>query len=379
MTLQTFTSEDLRRFQRALEGDPTAIQWVKSLSRKEAGAALRDHNRRETHTAATDVANHNHTDAANDGGGMAGALVDDYVDLTEAAAPGTPGSGLVRVYVKTDGKMYIKDDAGAETDLTAGGGITVKEIDGTPNVSGVSTIRVTNGDLTDDGAGQVTIATGGGGGGTTWEEAVASGNGPGKSLDDEFADASKTGWTEVTVSGTATWTEGEDVLSVLFNSQTSGDMAHAIKSIGSLTTGDYIECGMRMSGQDQNFLIGGILFTDGTGSGANQVNIGWQAQGAGSDIVMRSGTVTNLNATDHWTANMMQNTVEPWLHFRLTYVSANTWKGEWSPDGVTWTDFGNGNQSFTMTPTHMGMWVSSFGGTTVGRIATFEYFRTSVA
>lgn len=42
------------------------------------------------------------------------------------------------------------------------GTITVKEVDGTPNVSGVSTVRVSNGTLTDDGAGQVTVNTGGG-------------------------------------------------------------------------------------------------------------------------------------------------------------------------------------------------------------------------
>jgi hypothetical protein len=36
-------------------------------------------------------------------------------------------------------------------------GITVQEIDGAPNVSAVTTIRVTNGTLTDDGGGQVTV------------------------------------------------------------------------------------------------------------------------------------------------------------------------------------------------------------------------------
>ena len=52
-------------------------------------------------------------------------------------------------------------------DSSGGGGgsssITVRESDGTPNVSNVSTIVVSNGTLTDDGSGQVTISTGGGG------------------------------------------------------------------------------------------------------------------------------------------------------------------------------------------------------------------------
>jgi hypothetical protein len=44
-----------------------------------------------------------------------------------------------------------------------GGSITVKEADGTPTVSNVTTIVVSNGTLTNDGSGQVTITTGGSG------------------------------------------------------------------------------------------------------------------------------------------------------------------------------------------------------------------------
>jgi hypothetical protein len=48
-------------------------------------------------------------------------------DLTElAAAPATPGAGLLRFYAKSDHKVYIKDSTGAETDITTpGGGGTV--------------------------------------------------------------------------------------------------------------------------------------------------------------------------------------------------------------------------------------------------------------
>lgn len=45
-----------------------------------------------------------------------------YVELNEASAPSTPASGKVRLYTKTDGKVYIKDDAGTETDITTAGG-----------------------------------------------------------------------------------------------------------------------------------------------------------------------------------------------------------------------------------------------------------------
>lgn len=48
---------------------------------------------------------------------------------------------------------------------TGKAGLNVTETDGTPSVFGVSKIVVSNGTLTDDGAGVVSITTGGGGGG----------------------------------------------------------------------------------------------------------------------------------------------------------------------------------------------------------------------
>lgn len=45
--------------------------------------------------------------------------------VPEMAAPSTPASGKVAVYAKTDGKLYIKDDAGTETDLTDAGAASI--------------------------------------------------------------------------------------------------------------------------------------------------------------------------------------------------------------------------------------------------------------
>lgn len=41
------------------------------------------------------------------------------VILTEGAAPSTPSTGKVTIYAKTDGTLFIKDDAGTETQLAA--------------------------------------------------------------------------------------------------------------------------------------------------------------------------------------------------------------------------------------------------------------------
>lgn len=57
---------------------------------------------------------------------MEGVEVGDFIDFYEQVAPATPSADLVRLYAKADGKLYIKDDAGVETDLSSGGGGTVE-------------------------------------------------------------------------------------------------------------------------------------------------------------------------------------------------------------------------------------------------------------
>jgi hypothetical protein len=80
---------------------------------------------------------------------FSGSVVLHNVDLAAAAA---------------DSNLQL--DANGTIIRTAPGGgaaLTVKEVDGAPTVAGVSTIIVSNGTLTDDGGGEVTLTTGGGG------------------------------------------------------------------------------------------------------------------------------------------------------------------------------------------------------------------------
>lgn len=55
--------------------------------------------------------------------GLVKAL-DGYLEVPEVSAPATPGTAKVRIYAKSDGHVYIKDDAGTETDLTGGGDVS---------------------------------------------------------------------------------------------------------------------------------------------------------------------------------------------------------------------------------------------------------------
>lgn len=65
------------------------------------------------------------TDSTDNLGSTSKFWANGYIDtlyLSEQAAPSTPASGSAVIYAKTDGKVYSKDDAGTEYDLTAGAG-----------------------------------------------------------------------------------------------------------------------------------------------------------------------------------------------------------------------------------------------------------------
>lgn len=53
-------------------------------------------------------------------------LIDNYFDINEEAAPGTPAANTVRIYAKADGKIYKKDDTGVESEVGSGAGSSVK-------------------------------------------------------------------------------------------------------------------------------------------------------------------------------------------------------------------------------------------------------------
>lgn len=66
---------------------------------------------------------------------------DNYASFTIDAAPGTPASGQLRVYAKSDKHLYIKDSDGLESDLT-GGGSVISDTDDVPE--GVTNLYYTS-------------------------------------------------------------------------------------------------------------------------------------------------------------------------------------------------------------------------------------------
>ncbi|RLC88221.1 MAG: hypothetical protein DRJ03_03490 [Chloroflexi bacterium] len=105
----------------------------------------------------------------------------DILSFDAMSAPSVSGLGEARMYFDaTANKLKCSENGGAYADCVGGGGtaLTVQDIDGTPTVNDVDTIRFTNGSVADDGGGQVTVTTGAGGGGDV--------SGPASSVDNEI-------------------------------------------------------------------------------------------------------------------------------------------------------------------------------------------------
>lgn len=180
-------------------------------------------------------------------------------------------------------------------------------------------------------------------------------------IDDEFDDASFTGWTAVTP-GTQdpTTSEANDNLSI-YNpgSQATAGLRAWVKST-TISAGDIIEMVFRGFGRSQNFNICGLIFADGTTyTAGNQQTF---ALSTADNALVRhdmTGYNTFVSGTSYGTAGV-QAFGDVFL--RLKYSAANTFIGYTSADGNLWFDV-TGNLSNTLTPTHCGFFVSSWGGT----------------
>lgn len=91
----------------------------------------------------------------NSGGSIEVKEVDGAPDVT----------GVSRIVVSNNS---LTDNGGGQVTLVTGGGsLEVKEVDGTPDVTNVTLITVTNGKLTNNGGGSISLDLSGGGGGAS--------------------------------------------------------------------------------------------------------------------------------------------------------------------------------------------------------------------
>lgn len=182
-------------------------------------------------------------------------------------------------------------------------------------------------------------------------------------IDDEFDDASFTGWTAVN-SGlhNPTITELNDVLALVLPGSDAAAELHAyVKAPAAIAANDYVEIGFRGMGRPQNYNICGVLMADGNTYGAGNQVCWYYSVNEASPWYRIS--FTNYNTAGAF-ANFARQTVAPTsdMYLRLKYEGSNNWSGWVSCDGVGWLNV-TGTFARTLTPTHLGFFVTTWGGT----------------
>lgn len=217
---------------------------------------------------------------------------------------------------------------------------------------------------------------GGSGDGPAWVSRLAAAIDSPNADSDEFSDDTISGWTAVTPTGTATWTEKRGLLSCLSYGSSANDACCQLKAMASATAPKTIETVVRMLSGDENWAMIGLMFSDGVLATSNAIVLMLYNGGTSTTCDLWSGTITNIATTVGAILVPPDRgfVVNPFMHMRLIWSAANNFKVQLSPDGVSWTDFAFGTKTVTLTPTHYGIFVSKWGGSQ-RMIGTFEYFR----
>ncbi len=190
--------------------------------------------------------------------------------------------------------------------------------------------------------------------------------------DDDFFDDGTVGGTAVTPSGTPVWTESRGILSVKCTDLSSNDVAARAFALSGGATSSPVTvetCLALWTGTASAAPRVGLAFSDGTSATSNIAG-GFVIQ---SQLNTSAGTFTNVTGEVNQ-ANTGQASHAAWIYMRVVWESANTFQTQWSFDGVTYTDFGGGSLTRTMTPTHFAVMASDWGFTE-DVIGSFQYVR----
>lgn len=195
--------------------------------------------------------------------------------------------------------------------------------------------------------------------------------------DDEFSDASLTGWTQVNGGGTptVTWAEAGDALSCSFTNNNAGAILGQLKPI-SIGIGGYIQTAVKLHMQ-VNSPSAYLILASGTAPASNCVVASFQLASATNSTTLGVGNGSLASAVISAPALSLITAYSP-LHMRLIWLAANTWRVHFSPDGISWPSTANiTDLASALTPTFMGLGVGVNSASGYQQVATFEYFRAS--
>jgi hypothetical protein len=177
--------------------------------------------------------------------------------------------------------------------------------------------------------------------------------------------------------GRAVWTEGGDVLSARVEGGDAAAELHAMmrplsSAGGAMSPGvAFVTCVRTLGPYNTNYTMGGLVIADGItyGSGTQVVSL---------DFINTGGETHDLRNFTGYSTNpaSVAGVVLPPSHpvfVRIVMTAANTWRRDWSSDGVTWV-LGTATQTTTLTPAYVGVHCSSWGTATKG-ITNYQFLR----
>lgn len=191
--------------------------------------------------------------------------------------------------------------------------------------------------------------------------------------DDEFDDASFTGWTKVeSGSHLITVTERDNRLSVAHPGGDSSAEMHGIVKSATINSGAYVESCISAMGVLQNFNVVGLVFANGSTYGAGAQALFYfsiQEQKFYSIAFTNYSSAGSFNSVNNWEMGRGPRD----LFMRWKYEGSNHFRGYVSPDGISWVDI-TGQQTITLTPSHFGVVMSTWGGASA-MAYSFRYIR----
>lgn len=307
-----------------------------------------------------------------------------YLDITEGTEPSAPAAGHQRLYVDSTTHL-LKMTNSSGTDRTVEG-VTAGAITG----SGLTQATARLLGRTTASTGAIEEITVGAGLSLSAGSLTASGSssvpgwmgwfvGTTDSTNYYWDGNDLAGFTSQNVSGTGTWAENGNAVQVLGTNQTADD-ASAQLIAQSFSTSDSWMVAVNtafMHSDSGNSTTAsrmlGVCFTDGTATTSNfvgghiQIDNGASTPAEQMLLVGRHGTLTNVNSAAPWVSQLQMSAMGGWIFIKLTYQAANTFRLAFGPSPYQLSSFGESDISKTMTPTHVGLWISmQQAGTALG-------------